>query len=142
MANVKMGFEGLLYYGTAGATASTLIQNCKDITISGDLERGDTTVRGDSTAPPIRTEDACIRILQIEWQMIVDSTDTVYAALKAAAANGTLVALRGKDYSSGKGPDADFSISHNSPMPLNGEQVVTFTAIPSRSAGRTPLAYV
>lgn len=138
MANVKQGFEGLLYYGAAGATATTLLQNCKDITLSQDVERGNTTVRGDSTTPPIETQDVTIRKMQIEFTMINDITDTSFAALNTAAGSGAGVALRLKDYASGKGPDADFTLSKSAPFPLNGEQAVTFTAVPSRAYGRSP----
>lgn len=142
MANVKMGFEGLLYYGAAGSTASTLLENTKDITINMEVERGDTTVRGTSTSPPIKTEDVTQRMVGIEFVMINDITDTSFAALMTAAAAGTGVALRGKDHTSGKGPDADFTLSVSAPWPLNGEQAITFTASPSRSYGRAPTNYV
>jgi len=137
-----MGFEGLLYYGPAGSTASTLLENTRDITVTNDVERGDTTVRGNSTAPPIKTADVTAREATIEFVMINDITDTAFAALKQAAADGTGVALRGQDYASGKGPDADYTLSMSQPWPLQGEQVVTFTAQPSRSYGRAPSNYV
>jgi len=137
-----MGFEGLLYYGTAGSTAATLLENTRDITITYDVERGDTTVRGDSSAAPVKTADVTARMANIEFAMINDITDVSFAALKTAAAAGTGVALRGKDYASGKGPDADYTLSMSQPLPLQGEQVVTFTAEPSRSYGRAPSNYV
>jgi hypothetical protein len=142
MANTKMGFEGQLYYGVAGSTASTLLENTKDITVTRDVERGDTTVRGDSSAPPIGTGSVTKRMVNVEFTMIHDITDTAFAALKQASANGTGVALRGKDHSSGKGPDADYTLSHGDPWPLAGEQVVTFTAEPTRDYGRAPQSYV
>ena len=142
MANVKMGFEGLLYYGAAGATATTLLENCRDITVSREVDRGNTTVRGDSSAPPIKTSSVTARAVNIEFVMIHDITDTEFASLKTAAANGTAVALRGKDYASGKGPDADYNLSASDPWPLEGEQVVTFSCEPTRDHGRTPLSYV
>lgn len=142
MANVKMGFEGLLYYGAAGTTAATLLSNCKDISLSMDNEKGNTTVRGDSTTPPIETEDTTLRKVQIEFTMINDITDTAYAAINTAVGSGAGIALRLKDYSSGKGPDADFVVTKSHPFPLNGEQAVTFTATPSRSYGRSPSNWV
>lgn len=142
MANQKMGFEGMLYYGAAGATASTLIENCKDITISRDVERGNTTVRGDSSVAPIETEHVSLRKLSIEFTMLNDSTDATLEALRVAVATGAAVALRGKDYSAGKGPDADFTLSQSDPWTLNGEQAITFTAVPTRGNGRTPQIYV
>lgn len=137
-----MGFEGLLYYGTAGSTATTLLENCKDITVTRDVERGNTTVRGTGANPPIETESVTVRKIQIEFVMINDITDTEFAALKTAVSAGTAVALRGKDYASGKGPDADFTLSMSEPWPLNGEQAVTFTATPNRDHGRSPQTYV
>ena len=142
MSNQKMGFEGMLYYGAAGSTAATLIENCKDITISRDVERGNTTVRGDSTAPPIETESVTTRKLQIEFVMLNDINDTTLEALRVAASTGAEVALRGKDYSAGKGPDGDFTLSQGDPWPLGGEQVITFTAVPARGSGREPVLYV
>lgn len=142
MANQKMGFEGLLYYGVAGSTASTLITNCKDITVSRDVERGNTTVRGDGSVAPIETEQVTIRKLSIEFTMLNDSTDATLESLRAAVAAGSEVALRGKDYSAGKGPDADFTLSQSDPWTLNGEQAITFTATPSRGSGREPQIYV
>lgn len=137
-----MGFEGLLYYGTAGSTATTLLENTKDITINRDVEKGDTTVRGDSTVPPIETESVSTRKLGVEFVMLNDIDDTALEALRSAVALGSCVALRGKDHAAGKGPDGDFTLSMGEPWPLKGEQVITFTASPTREAGRSPQTYV
>ena len=142
MSNVKMGYEGLLYYGTAGSTATTLLENVRDITLNLEVERGDTTVRGDSTSIPIKTEDVTLLTVGLEFTMINDITDTELALMMTAAAAGTGVALRGKDYASGKGPDSDFTLSVGAPWELAGEQVLTFTAVPSRSNGRAPSNWV
>ncbi len=141
MANTKMGFEGLIYYGATGSTAATLLTNVKDINYNVDLERGDTTVRGDSTTIPIKTEDATLRTVSIEFTMINDITDTAFEAMRVAAAAGTGVAIRTKDYASGKGFDGDCTISMQNGMPLAGEQTTQFTATPSRGYGRAPLIY-
>lgn len=137
-----MGFEGMLYYGVAGSTATTLLTNCRDITLSTDKEKGNTTVRGDSTGPPVETEDVTILKVQIEFVMLNSKTDTALAALKVAENSGNAVALRAKDHASGAGPDADFTLSASKPWPLNGEQVITFTATPTRGYGRAPQSYV
>lgn len=137
-----MGFEGMLYYGIAGSTGSTLLENCRDITVSGDKEKGNTTVRGDSTGPPVETEDVTILKVQIEFIMLNSKTDTALEALKTAESTGNAVALRAIDFAAGKGPDGDFTLSASKPWPLNGEQVVTFTATPTRGYGRAPQTYV
>ena len=137
-----MGFEGMIYYGAAGTTATTLLENVKDISYTMDVEKGNTTVRGDSTVPPIETEDVTIRKVSIEWTMIHDITDTALEAIRVAAHNGTNIAVRTKDYTSGKGFDGDCSVSIATAKPLAGEQAFTITATPSRSNGRTPSLYV
>ena len=142
MGNQKMGFEGRIYYGTAGSQASTLIENATDISEDFDFDEGSTTVRGDSTVAPVETGDVTVRKYSLEWTMVNDSTDTVLEALRVAAVAGTVVAIRGKDYAAGKGFDGDCKIKFKHGKPLKGEQTIQFTATPSRSAGRAPQLYV
>lgn len=139
--NQKMGFEGVLFYGVAGSQASTRLTNTRDITLEMGNETGETTVRGDGIAPPIKTESVTQRIVGLEFVMVNDSTDESLEAIKMATAGGYPVALRGKDHASGKGPDADFNVKYSHPWPLNGEQVVTVTATPNRGR-REPQSYV
>lgn len=142
MANIKMGFEGQLLYGAAGATATNVLTNSRDITITYSAEEGDTTVRGDSTGPPINTASVTALVCEIEFGMLNDITDTQLAALRAAQANGTPVALRGRDYAAGKGPDGDFILLQgDNPQPLKGEQTIAFRAKPNKDV-RTPQLYV
>lgn len=136
--NTKMAFEGQLYYGVAGATAATLITNCRDVTIGIDPERGDTTVRGDGTSPAVNSSRVVALSASLEWTMLNKADDTTLAALLAAAAAGTPVALRGKDYAAGKGPDMDYTLAVQNGQPHKGEQTYQFTAEPTDEAGRTP----
>lgn len=135
---VRRGFEGQAYYGAAGATAGTLLTNARDITYNTEPDYADTTVRGDGTAPPIKTQSAVSRTQSIEITMVHDSDDPQYAALQAAAAASTPVAIRTKSYASGKGYDGDCYVAAGNPMPMNGEQLTTFTCTPTRDAGRVP----
>ena len=114
----------------------------KDITITRDNKKGNTTVRGTGSVAPIETEQTTSRTVQIEFNMINDTADTGLAALRTAAAAGTAIALRGKDHSAGLGPDADFIVTEKNGQPLEGEQTFDFTATPTISAGRTPQSYV
>lgn len=138
MANKKMGFEGLAYYGSAGGTASTNLTNCRDITYNIEHEKGETTVRGDSTIAPIKTESSVTRVASIELTLVYDSSDASFTAMETAAAAGSAVAIRTKSYSSGKGYDGDCILDIGRPFPLNGEQVVTFTCTPTLDGNRTP----
>lgn len=137
----KMGYEGLAYYGAAGSTASTQLTGSRDISYSIDLEKGDTTARGSGSSPPIKVERVCRRAVQIEITFPNESSDTSLEALRVAAAAGTPIALRLKDYAAGKGFDGDCTLSVSMPYPMDGEQVVTFSATPTDESGRTPSLY-
>jgi len=141
-SNQKMGYEGQLYIGPAGATASTLLTNCTDVTYNFDFETGKTTIRGDGTVIPIETEDVTLRKASIEWTMINDITDANLATVLAAAVAGNAIAIRTKDYAAGKGFDGDMVLKMEHGEPLSGEQTYKITATPSRAAGRYPLMYV
>lgn len=137
----KMGFEGLIYRGTAGSTAATQMTNTQDITISYDNEEGATTVRGDGSAVLINTSRVVAKSVSIEWTMLVKSDDTNLEALRVAEAAGSPVAIRLKDHSAGKGFDGDVILSMQHGMPLKGEQTVRFTAKPNDD-NRAPQLYV
>jgi len=140
--NVKQGFEGQILTGTVGSTATSLLENVKDINYNVEITKGNTTVRGDSTAPPVKTEDPTQRICSIEFQMINDITDTLFEQLMTAACAGTAVAIRTRWAATGKGFDGDCTLSHQHSQTLEGEQAITFTATPSRSYGRAPNPYI
>lgn len=142
MGVTKMGFEGIAYYGVAGSTAATAITDSADISETFEVEKGNTTVRGNSSSPPIETEDVTVRKYSVEITMLNRSTDTVLEALRVAAAAGTPVALRMKDYAAGKGFDGDVTLSMTHGKPLRGEQTIQFTATPTRQSGRDPQLYV
>lgn len=125
----KAGYQGLLYYGAAGAQAATLVQNCTDLNYAFAVVTDDITARGDGSAPPIEEEIAVGRTLEdLSWTMIEDDTDTTLAALKAAAATGALVALRTKSHSTGTGFDGDVYVSVKQGMPIKGRSTVDLKA--------------
>lgn len=138
----RMGFEGQIFYGVAGSTATSLLENSRDINTSSENERSETTIRGDSSGPPKKTESVTLLAFTLEFQMVNDSTDALLTALLEAEATGTAVAIRTVDYAAGKGFDGDCTLVKSDPKPLNGEQVITFTATPTRDGGRTWQPYV
>ena len=142
MGVTKMGYEGEIYYGVAGSTAATQITNSRDISISTDPEKGDTTVRGTGAAPPISTSRVTGITWSCDWNMLEKSDDATLEALKAAAAAGDPVALRMKDSATRKGFDGDVILSIKGGKPLKGEQTWDFTAEPTADAGREPQIYV
>lgn len=140
MGTKKMGFEGELYYGSAGSTAASKLTNCRDVTISYNPTRSETTVKGDGSAPPVETQRVASFSHELQWTMLHDATDSDLEALRVAATAGDAVALRGKDYSSGKGPDMDYTLQCEHGVPYQGEQTYQFTAAPTEEGGRTPTA--
>ena len=138
----KMGFEGEIYYGAAGATAATLLTNIRDENYDFDHGSGDTTVRGDGTAPPIETGRVTSRKVTLGWNMTNDPTDTALAALLAAAYGGTPVAIRTKDRAAGKGFDGDVYLKVKHGKPLKGEQTYDFSVDIVTRENRNPQLYV
>ena len=136
MAN-KSGYQGLLYYGTAGTTASTLLTNVEDLNYDTEQERVETTTRGDGTAIPKKVEDVVALGCTITWSMFNKTTDNELIALIAAARTGTAVALRTKSWASGLGFDGDCHVSVTHEMTLKGASKFNFTASPTDTAGRT-----
>ncbi len=58
-----------------------------------------------------------VRKCGVEFGMINDDTDSILQSLLEAVATGAGIALRLKDYSSGKGPDADYTLAASWGMP-------------------------
>lgn len=137
----KMGFEGILYYGAAGSTASTQLTGCRDIKFELKTTKGDTMRRGTSTTAPTATSAVTGFECVLEFDIMNDTSDTSLAAMRTAANTGAAVALRGKDYSAGKGPDSDFILEFSNPWTLKSEQLITITATPYYGT-RAPQNYV
>jgi hypothetical protein len=137
-----MGFQGEAFIGTAGTTGATRLTGSRDINLSYETDMGNTTARGNSDVPPIETEEVTLRRLTgITIQMVNDTADAALETMRAAVASAGKISLRLKDYSSGKGPDIDVTVSMGHPYPLNGEQVIDFTFKVSRYP-RAPQLYV
>lgn len=137
MAMKKMGYESLLYYGAAGATAATAITNCRDVSYNITPQTAPTTTKGAGSSPPIETVRVVGRQAQLTWTMLDKSDDSTLTALRAAAAAGTTVALRYIPHSGGTGFDGDVVLQCENGAPLAGEQTFNFTATPNDD-DRTP----
>jgi hypothetical protein len=135
----KMGYQGLLYYGTKGSTAATQILNRVDASYDTDVEIGSTTSAGDGTAVPLTTGEAVSLTGKITFNMIVDSNDTALVALKAAARTGNPIALRFIPFSGSTGLDADCVIKITEGAPLGGEQTADIEVVALSASLRAPL---
>lgn len=138
MATTSSGYQGQLFYGTAGGTAAQQVTNCVDLNYDTEPERAETTVRGAGTAVPVVTSKTVALKPVITWSMLQKSGDTVLTALLAAARTGAAVALRTKSFASGTGFDGDCTLGVTHEMTLKGESKYNFTAEATDDEGRAP----
>lgn len=135
----KMGYQGLLYMGTKGSTAATLLSKRVDASYDIDVETGSTTSAGDGTAVPINTGEATALTGKITFNMIHETSDTSLTALIAAAATGNPVALRFIRSTGLLGLDADCVIKVTQGAPLKGEQTIDIEVVALSNSLREPL---
>ena len=118
----KIGLEGKLYRGASGSTASSPVENVKDLSIDMDAQ---TATMSNRAGGGWESSRVSIRSLNITWSMIWNSADADCLFFKNALINGTVIALNILDDTGGKGPDGDFVISkfgRNEPL-LEGMEI-------------------
>jgi hypothetical protein len=135
----KMGYQGLLYYGTKGSTASTQVLRRVDASYEIDVEVGSTTSAGDGTAVPINTGEATALTGNITFNMIVDSNDAALVAFRAAAATGNPIALRFIPFTGSTGLNADCVIKITQGAPLKGEATADIEVVALSASDREPI---
>lgn len=134
-----MGYEGLIYHGTKGSTATTQILNCRDVDYEVNPTTGSTKRRGDGSSVPIKTGEATGLEAKLTFNMIVEDGDTSLVALLAAARTGEPIALRYIRETGLLGLDADCIISAKEGAPLDGEQTIDFSVVDLSRSSRDPL---
>ncbi len=128
---IKLGMDAKLFYGAAGATATTELINVKDVTLNLETGEADVTTRGNQGW---RATVATLKNGTVEFEMIWDTGDSGFAAIKDAYFNNTAIALAILDGANGEGLDADFSITNFSRNePLEEAITVSVTAKPTYS---------
>lgn len=128
---IKLGMEAKLYYGEAGATATSELTNVKDVTLTLESGEADVTTRGNSGW---RATVGTLKTGSVEFEMVWDSADAGFAAIKNAYFNNTPIALAILDGAEGEGLDADFSITSFSRKEALEEVItVSVTAKPTYS---------
>lgn len=130
----RMGFEGLLYWGTAGSTASTELQIARDVSYRFEMDEADVSDRSSI----INLVDVAGISFSLEFEVNNQDTDAFVAAMRAAVAAGTPLAFRTRDKTSGFGVDGDFVFSDDESQPLRDAQRLRISARPTDSEGRLP----
>jgi hypothetical protein len=124
----RIGLDAVLYRGTAGNTAATLMTNVRDLDCKDERSKADTSRRGSN----IKLTRATMAEVAITFEMVVNDADADYMALRAAYVANTPLAFLCKSASDGHGVDADFSIMKFSRKePLDGGQLVEVEIAPT-----------
>jgi hypothetical protein len=105
----KLGLDAKIYYGTAGSSAATVMSNVTNLTLNLTKGEADVTTRA---ASGWKLTVGTLNDASVEWEMIWDTADAGFTAMKNAFFNNTLTALKIMDSagSGSQGLDADFAI--------------------------------
>jgi len=133
MPSWSYGWEGKLYYGTAGAQASTELTNAKDVTVNGEGADADVTTKacGGFKLTAMGLIDA-----SIDFDMVWDITDAAFSTLQNAWLNRTPIAFAA--LLDGHGLDADCAVmkfSKNEPV---GDVITASVSVKPTRSSRAP----
>lgn len=131
----RMGFEGKLYWGVAGGTASTELTIARDVSYKFEPTEADVSDRSSI----IDLVDVAGIKFSLEFEVNNQDTNAFIAALRTAAATGGAIAFRTRDKSAGYGVDGDFIVGDDEGQPLRDAQRIKVSAKPTDKAGRLPV---
>ncbi len=142
---IRLGMQAKLYFKVGGVAAAgpwVELANTKDVTLNLQTGEADVTTRGNAGW---RATIATLKEGSIEFEMIWDTTDPGFVAIKNAFFGSTLIGLAAMDgpiaTAGTQGLEADCTITNFSRKePLEEAIAVSVTAKPTYSA--TPPAWV
>ena len=143
MTQALMGFEKIVYIGTAGTTAATQVLDLVNVKVTETIQYGNTISRGDGTTVPQVTKRAVSIEKVVTFNSLNVPANTNIATIKAAATSTTpasrLIAMKVVDKAAGTTEfDADVDISIDRDAQLSAEQDLAFVATVDRST-RSPV---
>lgn len=109
---IKLGMEAQLLYkvgGQGGAGSWTVLGNTRDVTLSLEAGEADVTTRANSGW---RATVATLKEGSVEFEMVWDTEDAGFTAIKNAFFNNGPIGLQILDETSGQGLQADFSVTN------------------------------
>ncbi|MEW6249196.1 MAG: phage tail tube protein [Planctomycetota bacterium] len=129
---VKLGLDAKLYFkvgGVAGGGSWTELTNVRDLSINMEKGEADVTTRA---AQGWRATKGTLKEGTVEFEMVWDTADAGFTAIKDAYFNNALIGLRVLDGAAGtpaQGLEADFDITNFSRQePLEEAITVSVTA--------------
>ena len=136
--SIRLGLDCVLYRGTAGTTAATVMKNVKDVTCNLETGEADITTRA---AQGWRVTKATLKEATIEFGMLYDVEDADMQAISNAFFHNSAISLFVSD-GLGSGLDCDASITQfNIEQNLEEGVNISVTAKPTiigGSSGRAP----
>ena len=109
---IKLGMDAVLNYktgGVGGGGSWTELSKVKDVTLSLETGEADITTRANSGW---RATVGTLKEASVEFEMVWDTADAGFTAIKDAFFNNTEIGLQVLDGASGSGLEADFSITN------------------------------
>ncbi|GJQ28367.1 MAG: hypothetical protein HBSAPP03_02510 [Phycisphaerae bacterium] len=107
---IKLGMEAVLKHkvgGQAGGGSWTALGNVKDVTLNLETGEADVTTRANAGW---RATVGTLKEASVEFEMVWDTADAGFTAIKNAFFNNAVIGLQVLDGTSGQGLQADFSI--------------------------------
>ncbi|MBX3435437.1 MAG: hypothetical protein KF847_19145 [Pirellulales bacterium] len=109
---IKLGMEAALKFkvgGQAGGGTWTALGNTRDVTLNLEAGEADVTTRANAGW---RATVATLKEASVEFEMVWDTADAGFTAIKNAFFNNAVIGLQVLDGTSGQGLQADFSITN------------------------------
>ena len=109
---IKLGMDAVLNYktgGVGGGGSWTELANVKDVTLSLETGEADITTRANAGW---RATVGTLKEASVEFEMVWDTADAGFIAIKDAFFNNTEIGMQVLDDASGSGLEADFSITN------------------------------
>ena len=105
----KLGLDAKMYYGNSGSSAASVMSNVTNVTLNLTKGEADVTTRA---ASGWKLTVGTLNDASVEWEMVWDTSDAGFTAMKNAFFNNTLTALKIMDGTGtgSQGLDADFAI--------------------------------
>lgn len=126
---IKLGMEAKLYYkpgGQSGGGAWNELTNVRDVTLTLETGEADVTTRANSGW---RATVATLKEATVEFEMVWDTADAGFSAIKDAYLGNDPIGLQVRDGAGGQGLQADFMItSFSRSEPLEEAITVSVTA--------------
>ena len=104
-----LALDAKTYYGTAGSTATVVIDNIENLTLAMTKQEANVSTRG---ADGWETFKATLKSGNVDFNMMWDTADPAFTAIQEAFMGNFEMAFLILDKEGGQGLDADFTITN------------------------------